>query len=117
MSPFAIDESRMQSAPGSGMQLVSLDPSKPPVKQIPHMEFPRVVYKHPKEPFKIVVHRNQNHEIVEEERIPAEHLTKTVNDAKELAAALKDGWVKEPYLPQAPEDPNASLYDEPEAEK
>lgn len=107
--PFAVDDEAMTDRPGKAA-IVSMDPAKPPVKQIPHAEYPRVVYRHPKEPFKVIVHRNTQHEIVEEERVPSEHLSKVVNDAKELAVALKDGWVKEPYIPQAPPDPNANLY-------
>ena len=108
--PFTVDVEAMTDRPGKPA-IVSMDPAKPPVKQIPHMEYPRVVYLHPKEPYKIIIHRNTQHEIVEEERIPSEHLTRVVNDAKELAQALKDGWVKEPYISQPPPDPNAHLYD------
>lgn len=106
--PFAIDEAKMQQ--GSTEQILSLDPAKPPVKSIPHQEFPRAVYKHPREPFLTVEHRNAKHELVEEELVPAEHLSKVVTES-ELAAALADGWVKEPYLPKAPPDRNAHVYD------
>lgn len=108
--PFTIDEERMKGNEQT-QQIQSLDPAKPPLKHIPHAEFPKVVYKHPKEPFRIVVHRNTNFEVVGEERIPSEHLTRKVSDAKELAAALKEGWVKEPYLAPPLPDPNAHLYE------
>lgn len=107
--PFAVDEEKMKGS-DTVQQLQSLDIAKPPLKSIPFAAFPKVVYKHPKEPFRVVVHRNANYEVVGEERIPSEHLTRKVEDAKELAAALKEGWVKEPYLAQAPPDPNANLY-------
>jgi hypothetical protein len=114
MSPFAIDEDRMATDPMKikpGVQpLASLDPAKPPVKSIPHQEYPRVVYRHPKEAFRKIEHRNAHQELVHVETVPAEHLTKLVSDEKELKAALKDGWVKEPYVPEAPPDPNADLY-------
>ena len=112
--PFAIDEEKMvtdplQAKPGA-QPLVQLDPAKPPVKVIPHLEFPRIVYKHPKEPFYKVEHRNAQREVVDVEFRPAEHKTLKVNDAKELAAALKEGWVKEPYIAPEAKDPNSDLY-------
>lgn len=113
--PFAIDEEKMQTdiarmKPGS-KPLVAMDPAKPPIKTIPHMEFPMVVYKHPKEPFKKIEHRNAHHEIVEVETLPAEHLTRIVNDKRELEAATKEGWVRKPFIAPANPDPNAGLYE------
>lgn len=84
-----------------------------PVKQIPHLEFPRIVYKHPTKAFREVEHRNAQHEIVEIERVQAEHLTREVRDEKELEAALADGWVKEQYIPKPLPDRNADLYAKP----
>jgi|SRR6185437_3484945 len=107
--PFTIDEEKMKGGEHV-QQLQSIDLAKPPVKSIPHAAFPKVLYKHPKEPFRVVIHRNANFEVVGEERIPSEHLTMRVSNADELKAALKDGWVKEPYVPQAAPDPNAHLY-------
>jgi hypothetical protein len=107
--PFAVDDEAMKGAPGKN-PIISMDPAKPPVRQIPHMEWPRVIYLHPKEAFKVVVHRNTRHEIVEEEHIPSEHLSKLVHNPKELADAIKDGWVKEPYIAPPLPDPNANLY-------
>jgi|SRR5579864_6229673 len=135
MSPFAIDESRMNGGPE---QLVALDPHKPPVKSVPHQEFPRTVYKHPLKPFHTIEHRNARHELVEEEIVPTEHLTEVVVCANHRAAidqaaadrkaspvilgcaeckaalekALAEGWVLEPYVPSAPPRPIESLYDE-----
>lgn len=108
--PFAVDEEALKSVPGKPA-IISMDPAKPPVKPIPFNDFPRVMYKHPKEAYKIVEHRNTAHEVVHTERIPSEHLTKLVNDKKELATALEDGWVKEPYIASAAPDPNANLYE------
>lgn len=115
MSPFTIDEEKFRK------QEV-LDLTKPqgtaqglPVKQIPHMEFPKVVYKHPKERYREIIHRNVNHEIVERELVPAEHLTLLVNNEEELKKALREGWVKEPYIMQPLPDPNAELYEAPQA--
>jgi|SRR5437899_12742806 len=114
MSPFTIDEERMQSKPKPGEDtsiLISLDPHKPPVKSIPHMEFPRIVYKHPREAFTTIEHRNARHEVVEEEVVPTEHLTMSVKDKTELEKALKSGWLKEPYIPETPPAKTESLYD------
>ena len=107
--PFTVDEDALKDKPGKPA-IISMDPAKPPVKPIPFSEYPRVVYKHPTEPYRVVIHRNTQHEIVEEEHIPSEHLCRMVNDAKELSAALKEGWVKEPYIAPALPDPNANLY-------
>lgn len=81
-----------------------------PVKQIPHLEFPRVLYLHPNEPFEEIEHKNDKFEIVSTEFVAAEHLTKTVNNEAELKAALADGWVKEPYIPKPAPAKNAGLY-------
>jgi hypothetical protein len=112
--PFAIDEDRMVTDPTKvkpGVKtLTSLDPADPPRKSIPHANFPMVVYKHPKEAFRKVEHRNTAHEIVEVEHVPSEHLNKLVRDSAELETALARGWVKEPYIAEAPPDPNAELY-------
>ena len=81
-----------------------------PVVQIPHLEFPRIVYKHPKKPFRKVEHRNDNFEVVGTETIPTEHLTKAVNNEIELKAALARGWRKEPYIPAAPPSVEDDIY-------
>jgi hypothetical protein len=113
--PFTVDEERMQGKPivRNGQNLppiLSLDPAKPPVISIPHAEFPRVVYKHPNDAFFLVEHRNTKHEIVEEELVATEHESKLVHSEEELEAALADGWVKEPYLPEPIPDKRAALY-------
>ena len=109
--PFTVDEVQLNDKKRYDVSAAPNSPSGLPMKQIPHLEFPRVVYRHPTEPYKIIIHRNAQHEIVQEERVPAEHLTRSIADAKELAQALKDGWVKEPYVIPAMPDPNANLYD------
>ena len=96
-----------------------------PVKQIPHYDFPRCVYLHPIRPTITVLHRNAAHELVEEERIPTEHQSRIVGCeaarkigcTKEcqacnelLEAALADGWVTTPYIPEAPAKADADLY-------
>jgi hypothetical protein len=105
---MAIDESKMQQ--GSNEQILSLDPAKPPTKFIPHAEFPRVIYKHPLEPFRTIEHRNAKHEVVYEEVVANEHLTQVVADQKEMEKFLASGWVKEPHVPKAPADPMAHVY-------
>ncbi len=114
MCPLTIDEDRMQSKPIPGQDtsiVLSLDPHHPPTKVIPHLEFPKVVYKHPLEPFRTIEHRNARHELVEEEVVATEHLTMKVENKAELEKALKAGWVLEPYIPQTPPDPTESLYE------
>lgn len=96
-----------------------------PVKAIPHYEYPRVVYAHPNRPTRTVLHRNERREVVHEEEIQNEHLSKLVGceahmksggpkecrDCKKaLEAALAEGWVLEPYIPEARPKPDADLY-------
>lgn len=81
-----------------------------PVKQIPHADFPRIVYMHPNEPTKVVEHRNANFEVVGTEIVQTEHLTQKVADEKELSAALKAGWVLKPYIPKPLPASDAGLY-------
>lgn len=125
MSPLAIDESKMQPGSFGVSPLLSLDPAKPPTKSIPHYHFPLAVYKHPVEKFVTILHRNAKHELVEEEIVPAEHLTRVIacpehanggpkaceRCQSELQKALEEGWVEEPYIPEAPPDPKARLYE------
>jgi hypothetical protein len=136
--PFAIDEKatrKMMNWNTSRPQEVAPDPLPEgwlgtaggglPVKQIPHYEFPTVLYLHPNAPTRTVVHRNQQHEVVDEEIIPTEHLTQLIGCPahskeggpkecadcnKALEAALAEGWVKEPYIPEAPAKPGDDLY-------
>lgn len=81
-----------------------------PVKQIPHLEFPRVIYRHPNEPYVEIKHKNDRHEIVSTEYVATEHQTKAVRNEAELKAALAQGWVKEPYIPETPPSDNDDLY-------
>lgn len=87
-----------------------------PVREIPHHEYPKVVYKHPRVPFREIEHRNDRFELVGTELAPTEHLTKVVSCEahknggpkecadcqKALEAALAKGWRKEPYIPAPP---------------
>jgi hypothetical protein len=88
-----------------------------PVREIPFFPFPRVVYLHPNEPIRTVVHRNSRHEVVHEEEIPLEHLTRVIGceahiknggpkDCPDcnrlLESVIGDGWLKEPYIPEPP---------------
>jgi hypothetical protein len=95
-----------------------------PVRLIPHFEFPIVVYLWPNEPTKTIIHRNDRHEVIHEEEIPLEHLTRTLSceahkngGPKECAAcnevleaALAEGWRRESYIPAPPANPNEGLY-------
>lgn len=108
--PFAIDEERFEKQE-------TLDLSKPqgmagalPVKQIPHQEYPRVIYLHPVEPYRELVHRNVNHEIVHRELVATEHRTHVVQNEDELKKMLKQGWQKTPYIPVAAPDSDDHLY-------
>lgn len=108
--PQTVDFEKMKTQMTFDVSAPTNSPTGIPMKQIPVIEFPRVVYKHPTEPFRTVIHRNAKHEVVQEEIVPSEHLTMTVLDADALKAATKAGWVTKPYLPQTPPDPDANLY-------
>lgn len=108
----AIDEERFRSQE-------TLDLSKPqgtaqglPVKQIPHQEYPRVVYKHPNAPFYVEEHRNVNHEVVHREVKSAEHRAHVCHTKAEHEHKLADGWKNEPFIQLAPPDPMDDLYAE-----
>jgi hypothetical protein len=108
--PTTIDEEKFASQE-------TLDMSKPqgtaqglPVKQIPHQEYPRCVYKHPVEPYCEVLHRNTRHEVVDRELVATEHLVHVCQHEQEFKKKLSEGWVAEPYIPVAPPDPTEALY-------
>jgi hypothetical protein len=75
-----------------------------------HVTVSRVVYKHPKEPFYKVEHRNNLREVVQTEMVPSEHKTLVVANKKEMEKAEKDGWVLEPYIAPPLPEVNADLY-------
>lgn len=108
--PMTIDEERLATQ-------TTLDVSRPqgsesglPVKHIPHREYPRAIYRHPVEPYREVAHRNANHEVVHRELVATEHKVHVVHSREEHERKLKEGWVNEPYIPQAPPDPDEHLY-------
>jgi hypothetical protein len=134
---FAVDEKalRRQMTWNAGrVQEISPDPLPEgwigtaggglPVRKIPDWAFPRVLYLWPNMPTRTVIHRNANHEIVHEEEIPTEHLTRIiVCDAhknggpkecadcnKLLEAALAEGWTTKQYIPEPPAKPDDGLY-------
>jgi hypothetical protein len=108
--PLVIDEEKLA-------KMTVLDLSKPqgfagglPVKGIPHYEYPRCVYRHPVEPYREVVHRNANHEVVHRELVATEHQVHVCQNEQEFKKKLKEGWVADPYIAQAPPDPTEHLY-------
>jgi len=108
--PHTIDIERMKKQTTFDVSAPQGTPTGIPVIQIPHLEFPRVVYKHPVEPYRTIVHRNNKFEVVGEEVVPTEHISLIVADKEALDKALKDGYKLKPYVPQAPPDPDAHLY-------
>lgn len=137
--PFAIDEKALRKqfswSTSRPQEVVKFDGEIPegwmgtpghglPVKEIPHYEFPRVLYLHPTQPTRTVIHRNDRHEVVHEEEIPLEHLTKVIcceahknGGPKDCAActklleeAISEGWTREPYIPKPPADETPALY-------
>lgn len=81
-----------------------------PVKQIPHIEFPKCVYMHPNEPYEEIEHRNDRFEVVSTDLVPTQHLVKHVANKHELEAALADGWLEHPYIQQPVPTKKDDLY-------
>ena len=105
--PYAINDEILKARNDDGSPnpkaLQSFDRNHPPTKPIPHLEFPRCVYRYPKSPTKeiVEVRAGQEYRTI----VPLMALSKLVNNEKELAAALKEGWRKEPYVPPFVQDP------------
>jgi len=90
--PFEIDEEVMRKS-------LSVDYAHPPMRTIPFLAFPAMVFKHPKEPYR--------KEIVDGKsvKIANEALTAVVQDQEELDAKLAEGWTQKMYVPPAPPSP------------
>jgi hypothetical protein len=110
--PAEIDEEKFASQETLDLSRPQGTPQGLPVRQIPHQEYPRVVYKHPNAPFYVEEHRNVNHEVVQREVKSAEHRTHVVGTKTEHEQKLADGWRNEPYIQLAPPDPMDDLYGE-----
>ena len=102
--PFTIDQEALKTQ-------TMLDTSRPqgtqgglPVKAIPFLTYPRCVYRHPKEPFRTIIHRNAMREIVDREVVLTEAEVHVCQNEHEFKAKLKQGWVPEPYLPPVETD-------------
>jgi len=78
--PYAIDQEALDSP-----NMKVMDIHHPPMKSIPHEEFPKMVYLHPVDKTK-------------------EHRVKIVANKKELEAATKHGWRMDAHVPIAPPD-------------
>lgn len=77
--PYAVDEEALNNP-----NLKVLDISKPPMKLIPHAEFPKMVYLHPVDKKK-------------------QHKTKIVANLAELESAQAKGYKTNPHIPVEPE--------------
>lgn len=74
------------------------EPGTIPHRDIPHQEFPRVVYLHPRKPFKKMNLPVDGHGNKELQWVPNEAKTALVNTKEELAAKLKDGYQLKHYV-------------------
>ena len=102
--PFAVDEAAIVAKGG-------FDQDKPPLKQIPFMAFPMVVYKHPRKAFIETRQRINGQEEIVIER--TNHISMVVQNEAELEQRLAEGWRKDPYiLPDEFPSPLNDLYDE-----
>ena len=81
------------------MQPNVFDLSKPPTEPYVYRKFPHTIYNEAKSSPARIIRREMivNNRVVESEtHVPAKIVSKTVNDEKELAKALKDGWSETP---------------------
>ena len=108
--PLTIDEEKFEKQDTMDLSKPQGTPHGIPVKQIPHLEYPRCVYRHPREPFRVVEHRNADHVVVHKETVATEHQVHVCQNAEEHKTKLSQGWVNEPYIPQAPPDATEELY-------
>ena len=76
--PTAVDQTAISSP-----NLKVLDIHHPPLKQIPVLDFPKMLYLHPKDKTK-------------------EHRHCIVEDKAEMDEKLAHGWRKEPHIPVPP---------------
>jgi len=76
--PHQIDQEALDSP-----SMKVLDINKPPTKNMPHLEFPKMVYLHPRDKTK-------------------EHRTKIVESPDEQEDAASQGWKLNPHIPVAP---------------
>ena len=77
--PYAIDQKALEGEHAPKV----MDINKPPLVNIPHEKFPKMVYLHPKDKTK-------------------EHLAKIVKSEDELKNALKQGYKLKPHIPEEP---------------
>jgi hypothetical protein len=81
--PYELDTEALDSP-----NMKVLDINKPPTKQAPHREFPKMLFMHPRDKSK-------------------EHLVKIAADEDEAVALEAKGWRTNPHVPvPAPEDLN-----------
>ncbi len=111
--PFAIDEKRFREQTTFDVSAAPNSPTGIPMKQIPHMDFPRCMYKHPLEPFRTIIHRNAQHEIVDQEVVANEHKVMLVKDEAEMKSAMAEGWKKEAYIPADVKTQEDDIYGTP----
>ncbi len=108
--PTGIDEKQMGKQETLDLSRPQGTPHGLPVKQIPHQEYPRCVYKHPVSPFREVFHRNVNHEVVHREVVATEHKIYICQSEAEFKKKLAEGYITKPYIPEAPPDPDDVIY-------
>ena len=88
------------------MQMVDL--ATPPMKTVPDEFWPRLVYKYPKEHYRVVTLRPTNAPPVERLVQNDPKILKVHND-KEFKEALKAGWKDKAFVPRPLEDSEAGI--------
>lgn len=106
--PYTIDEEKM-AAKGKGNQ--SYDLTKPPVKNIPHLDFPKMMYLWPKDKalhpvsdqVTAVDDEGVKRKVTDYSRTSTKRI-KIAKDASEEAVLRAKGYRDKPHVQEAPEE-------------
>lgn len=88
-------------------------PGDIPTKEIPMQDFPKVVYLHPRKPYRRMFLPVDGHGNKEWQWIANEAKPLRVADKQELAKAIKDGYQEKVYIAPAPPNATAEPEEEP----
>jgi len=106
MTEIILPSARLKA--GNSVAGISVGPSGKanvgtlPHRDIPHFDFPRVVYFHPRKPYRKMILPVDGHGNKEWQWVANQVKTKTVQNKEELAAAQKEGYQLKHYVVPPP---------------
>lgn len=110
--PRTVDNERLSGKPTYDANgrlvepLVEFNLHNPPTKPIPHLEYPKCVYRYPKEATRQIVEVRGGTTYTQ--TVPNMAMSKVVQNKQEFDKAIKEGWHKEPWQPPAEIEPGLS---------